>query len=63
MLTEIYVEALLVDEELADCIWAIWDAGVFTDQVAAWTSVRTSLIDANSTIDLSALLSDYFRVI
>jgi len=26
MLTEIYVEALLVDEELADQVWKAWDA-------------------------------------
>jgi len=25
MLTEIYIEALLVDEELADQIWEAWD--------------------------------------
>ncbi len=28
MLTEIYIEALLVDEELADQVWQAWDAGV-----------------------------------
>ena len=27
MLTEIYIEALLVDEELADQVWGDWDAG------------------------------------
>ncbi len=27
MLTEIYIEALLVNEELADRVWAAWDAG------------------------------------
>ncbi len=27
MLTEIYIEALLVDEELADDIWEAWHAG------------------------------------
>jgi hypothetical protein len=26
MLTEIYIEALLVDEELADQVWETWDA-------------------------------------
>ena len=25
MLTEIYIEALLVDEELADQVWQAWD--------------------------------------
>ena len=35
MLTEIYIEALLVDEELAD---QVWDAGEIGDQIAwiAW---------------------------
>ena len=26
-LAEIYIEALLVDEELADQVWEVWDAG------------------------------------
>ena len=26
MLTEIYIEALLIDEELADQVWEAWDA-------------------------------------
>ena len=35
MLTELYIEALLVDEELAD---QVWDAGMITDDLAgsAW---------------------------
>ncbi len=36
MLTEIYIEALLVDEELADLVWEAWDAGEIGDFVAAW---------------------------
>ncbi len=36
MLTEIYIEALLADEELADQVWELWDAGVITNEVAAW---------------------------
>ncbi len=27
VLTEIFIEALLVDEELADQVWEAWDAG------------------------------------
>ena len=27
MLTEIYIEALLVDEDLADQVWEAWDKG------------------------------------
>jgi hypothetical protein len=27
MLTEIYIEAQLVDEELADQVWKAWDRG------------------------------------
>ncbi len=38
MLTEIYVEALLVDEELADQVWEAWDAGGVYDEhsCTAW---------------------------
>ncbi len=39
MLTEIYIEAL--DEELADQVWAAWDAGEIDDQIAciAWVLI------------------------
>jgi hypothetical protein len=30
MLTEIYIQAILVNEELADQVWEAWDKGVFT---------------------------------
>ncbi len=38
MLTEIYVEALLVDEDLADQVWEAWDMGEADDHTAciAW---------------------------
>ena len=35
MLTELYIEALLVDEELADQVWELWDANVIDDELAA----------------------------
>jgi len=31
MLTEAYIEALLVDEELADMVWELWNAGLIDD--------------------------------
>jgi hypothetical protein len=34
MLTEIYIEALLVDEQLADQVWEAWDKGQIDDQIA-----------------------------
>ncbi len=38
MLTEIYIEALLVDEGLADQVWEAWVKGEIDDQFAwlAW---------------------------
>jgi len=36
MLTEIHIEALLVDEDLADWVWVLWNAGIITDDLAAW---------------------------
>ena len=35
MLTEIYIEALLVDEELADQVWEAWNVGEIEDKSAA----------------------------
>ena len=38
MLTELYIEALLVNEELADLVWEAWDQGEINDEAAlmAW---------------------------
>ena len=38
MLTEIYIEAVIVDEELADLVWEVWDAAELDDETAwiAW---------------------------
>lgn len=44
MLTETYIEALLVDEDLADLVWHIWDAGLINDELAtiAWLLIPIS---------------------
>ena len=41
MLTEIYISALLVDEELVDQVWDAWDKGEIDEQIAwlAWSSI------------------------
>ncbi len=36
MLSEIYIEALLVDKELADQVWKAWDGGKISDLEAVW---------------------------
>ena len=43
MLTEIYIEAPLVDEELPDQVWEAWYAGEIDDLTAciAWLRVAT----------------------
>ncbi len=35
MLTELYIEALLANEELADQVWEAWDKGEI-DDLMAW---------------------------
>ena len=35
MLTELYIYALLVDEELADLVWDALEAGLIPDELAA----------------------------
>jgi len=40
MFTEIYIEALLVNEELTDQVWEAWDAGEI-DNLGAWLEVDT----------------------
>ena len=34
MFTELYVEALLADQDLADLVWEAWNKGQIDDQVA-----------------------------
>ena len=43
MLTETYIEALLVDEELADLVWEAWDVGLIPNDMAcnAWLLIAT----------------------
>jgi hypothetical protein len=45
MLTEIYIEALLVDEELADQVWELWDKGEIDDQTGfiAWMLISGAI--------------------
>jgi len=44
MLTEIYIEALLVDQELTDQVRKAWDAAEISDTVAciAWMLISCS---------------------
>ncbi len=47
MLTELCIDALLVDTDLADQVWAFWDAGEIDDELAAiaWLLVVTSSVE------------------
>ncbi len=51
MLTEIYIEALLVDEELADQVWGVWYSGEIDILRAciAWLRVVTRVQTTCST--------------
>ena len=46
MLTRLYIEALLVDEEQADQVWEAWDKADIDDQVAwlAWTIAASAAV-------------------
>ncbi len=47
MLTEIYIEALLVDEKLADQVWEAWDAGEIDEPTAvlAWWIMSNRVLE------------------
>ncbi len=54
MFTEIYIEALLVNKELADQIWDLWDAGLINDVCACivwWRVANHTSGIVDSTID------------
>jgi len=44
MLTEIYIDALLVGEDLADLVWKAWAAGVIGNELAmiSWLLIAMS---------------------
>ena len=44
MLTKAYIEALLVDEELAAQVWGLWDVGEIDDLAASsvWQAIAVS---------------------
>ncbi len=52
MLTRLYVEALLVDPDLADWVWELSDTGVITDDLAAraWLILAVSGIQKGSIV-------------
>jgi len=49
MLTELYIEVLLVDEYLADQVWYMWDADVIDDELVAiaWLLLAAPAIRAD----------------
>ena len=53
MLTELYIEALLVDEELADLVWEVWNAGLIPDDLAmcAWFMIAGHVSISNGGYD------------
>ncbi len=44
MLAEIYIEALLIDEELADQVWEAWDKGEIDKAIVRCSPILTRRI-------------------
>jgi hypothetical protein len=57
MLTELYIEALLVDEALADEVWHLWDAGVITDDMAGWAGWTLGVAHPESYFAIEQLMA------
>ena len=57
MLTELYIEALLVDEELADWVWELWSAGLIPADVAClrWAAIVTGDGESQGTLGTTAM--------
>ena len=57
MLTETYIEALLINEELADQVWEAWDKGEIDDRVTwlAWWLIAFRPPNARATTPSSAV--------
>ena len=63
MLTEIYIEALLVDEELADQVWEAWDGGEIDDSTVAliWWRIGFAASGPNRLLHYDLRRSDWDR--
>ncbi len=59
MLTEAYIDALLVDEELADLVWEEWSAGTINDKQSssAWL-----IIAARVDVFAVCILSGHIKI-
>ncbi len=64
MLTAIYIEALLVDEELADQVWEAWDVEELTNGAAciAWLLIA-GLVSDHYGFPPDNILAQRFHVI
>ncbi len=65
MLTEIYIEALLVDEDLADQVWDAWDADELNNAAAciAWMLIaRSGEFSLDELVNLSSKTRVSFAV-
>ena len=52
MLTRLYVEALLADEDLADQVWELWNVGMIPDGLAAMAWLILAAPDRQEEITL-----------
>ena len=52
MPTEIYIEALLVDDDIVDRVWRQWAESYITDDLAmfAWFLIRENARDAKESV-------------
>ena len=43
MLTQLYIESLIVEQDLADQVWELWNARLISDELAAaaWWLIAT----------------------
>ena len=46
MLTEAYIAALLVDEDLADMVWELWGVGLIDDELGTITWLLIAISSA-----------------
>ena len=58
MLTRLYVEALLVNPDLAGQVWALWDAGLISDELAAWAWILIGVVPRHQLPEIMASSRD-----
>jgi len=61
MPVNLYVEALLADEAMADQVWELWNAGLIPDELATMCWLVSAFSESGHSGDLKLIFNGHLR--